>query len=126
MNTDHVLTVKRQQLTLDFPLSSTLPCSDFRANLSLSKGSVNGLSSGWFHLNPPQRLEMHLAEGVNRQQYSEVNQFFTSRWKRKNLENGENTLSRKIPFLFQSSYFQIGQRQVGMSVCKFYKALRKE
>lgn len=61
---------------------------------------------------------MHLAEGVNRQQYSEVNQFFTSRWKRKNLENGENTLSRKIPFLFQSSYFQIGQRQVGMcTVC---------
>lgn len=38
---------------------------------------------------------------------------FTSGWK-KYLENREKTLSRKIPFLIQNSYFQIGQRQIDM------------
>lgn len=43
-NIDHVFTVKRQQLTLDFPLSSTLPCSDFRHEQiqALPKGGVSG------------------------------------------------------------------------------------
>lgn len=67
-NIDHVFTVKRQQLTLDFPLSSMLPCSDFRHEQiqAFPKGGVNGLSSGWFHLNPAQRIDFHLAEGDNR------------------------------------------------------------
>lgn len=56
-NIDHVFIVKRQQLTLDFPLSSMLPCSDFRyeQTQAFPKGDV----SGWQHSEVNQFLLLY-------------------------------------------------------------------
>lgn len=44
--------------------------------------------------------------------------------KKKTLKWGK-ILSRKITFLFENSYFQTGERQIGMSACKFFSNLEK-